>query len=123
MSHDGYLRSFGYIHERTLAMSAAGDRLTGKDRFTGRGKGSEPEFALRFHLHHSLRAEPGEDGAGIDLYLPDGSLWRFECGREMDLEPSVCLSDVFGSRRTRQIVITGACRDQTSVDWQLYRAA
>jgi len=123
MSHDGYQRSFGYIHERTLVMSAAGDRLAGQDRFTGLGKGSEPDFALRFHLHYAVRAEPGEDGHGVDLYLPDGSLWRFESSRAMDLEPSVFLSDVYGSRRTQQIVIAGACRDKTSVDWQLLRAA
>lgn len=122
MSHDGYLRSFGYTHERTLVMSAPGDRLAGSDRFSGRGKRSEPEFALRFHLHYAVRAEPGEDGTGIDLYLPDRSHWRFESSRRADLEPSVSLSDVFGSRRTQQIVITGACRDQASVDWQLFRA-
>ena len=123
MSHDGYLRHFGYTHERTLVMSAAGDRLAGRDRFTGQGKGSEPDFALRFHLHYTLRADPGEDGDGIELYLPDGSLWRFQSSRAMDLEPSVFLSDVFGSQRTQQIVISGTCRDQTSVDWQLFRAA
>lgn len=123
MSHDGYLRHFGYTHERTLVMSAAGDRLAGRDRFTGQGKGSEPDFALRFHLHYTLRAEPGEDGDGIELYLPDGSLWRFQSSRAIDLEPSVFLSDVFGSQRTQQIVISGTCRDQTSVDWQLFRAA
>ena len=121
MSHDGYLRHFGYTHERTLIVSAKGDRLTGRDRFTGPGKGPEPDFAVRFHLHYTVRAESGEDGAGIDLYLPDGSLWRFESGRAVDLEPSVFLSDVFGSQRTQQIVIFGACRDQTSVDWQLYQ--
>ena len=121
-SHDGYLRSFGCTHERTLVLSAAGDRLTGMDRFTGLGKGSEPDFALRFHLHYTLRAEPGEDGTGIDLYLPEGSLWRFESSRAVDLEPSVYLSDVFGSRPTQQIVISGTCHDQTSVDWQLFRA-
>lgn len=122
MSHDGYQRSFGYTHQRTLVLSAAGDRLDGKDRFTGRGKGSEPDFALRFHLHYSLRAELGEDGAGIDLILPDGSLWRFESSRAMELEPSVFLSDVYGSRPTQQIVIAGACRDPAPVDWQLFRA-
>ncbi len=102
-------------------MSAAGDRLTGRDRFTGHGKGPEPEFALRFHLHYAVRAEPGGDDHSVDLHLPDGSLWRFQSSRPAELEPSVFLSDVFGSRKTQQIVIAGACGDQTSVDWQLIR--
>jgi uncharacterized heparinase superfamily protein len=122
MSHDGYQRLFGYIHERTLVLSATGDRLTGRDRFSGQGNGSEPDFAVRFHLHYTVHAEPGADGAGIDLHLPDGSLWRFESSRAVDLEPSIFLSDVFGSQRTQQIVISGTCRDQMSVDWRLFRA-
>src|SRR5437660_9273774 len=59
-SHDGYLPRFGIIHRRVLMMAQDGARLDGEDTLSpapgGRIKGGEADFAVRFHLHPSVKA-------------------------------------------------------------------
>ncbi|HWT31751.1 MAG TPA: heparinase, partial [Propylenella sp.] len=55
----------------------------------------------------------------LDLRLPDQSLWRFEANGPVELEESVHLSDVFGSRPTHQLVLSGGAGAETPVKWRL----
>ena len=60
---------------------------------------------MRFHLHHAVTVHATDRRTALDLRLPDGSVWRFEANGPVELEESVHLSDVFGSRPTSQIVL------------------
>ncbi|HBY27431.1 MAG TPA: heparinase, partial [Bradyrhizobium sp.] len=81
-SHDGYLSRFGVIHRRVLMVSQDGTRLEGEDSLSpapgGRMKGSEADFALRFHLHPSVKASRLSDARGVMLVLPNRDVWTFE---------------------------------------------
>src|SRR3974390_3588790 len=72
----------------------------------GRIKGGEPGYALRFHLHPSVKASRLSDAGGVMLVLPNRDVWTFEAlDDKVDLEDSVFLAGTDGPRRTAQIVV------------------
>ena len=65
-SHDGYLARFGVVHRRVLMVAQDGSRIDGEDTLSptpgARIKGTETDYALRFHLHPSVKASRLSDG-------------------------------------------------------------
>jgi len=118
MKHDGYSRRFGVVHERNLRLVHDGRVLEGMDRFNGEPTTRDLTFVVRFHLHHSVAVHATERRTALDLRLPDGSIWRFESNGPVELEESVHLSDVFGSRQTNQIVLASKVRSEVPVKWR-----
>jgi uncharacterized heparinase superfamily protein len=127
-SHDGYLSRFGVIHRRVLIVSHDGTRLEGEDSLSpasgGRIKGGDTDFALRFHLHPSVKASRLSDARGVMLVLPNRDVWTFEAfDDKVDLEDSVFLAGNDGPRRTSQIVIRQDARQASSVRWSFARSS
>src|ERR1700748_2448710 len=127
-SHDGYLPRFGVTHRRVLMVAPEGTRLDGEDTVSpaqgGRIKGNDPTYALRFHLHPSVKANRLSDGRGVMLVLPNRDVWTFEAlDDKVDLEDSVFLAGTDGPRRPAQIGIRQGTRDASSVRWSLTRSS
>lgn len=127
-SHDGYLSRFGVIHRRVLMIAQDGTRMEGEDSLSpapgGRIKGSEADFALRFHLHPSVKASRLSDARGVMLVLPNRDVWTFEAmDDKVDLEDSVFLAGNDGPRRTSQIVIRQDARQAASIRWSFVRSS
>ena len=120
-SHDGYADNFGVIHHRALMLAADGSRLDGEDMFTpaqGRDSAGDDQFALRFHLHPSVKASRLQDSHGAMLMLPNKEVWTFNAYEDrIELEESVYLAGTDGPRRTLQIVIYGNARKVSRVQW------
>jgi uncharacterized heparinase superfamily protein len=126
-SHDGYVRRFGVTHRRVLMISPDGTRLDGEDTVSptpgGRIRNNESGYALRFHLHPSVKANRLSDGRGVLLVLPNRDVWTFEAlDDKVDLEDSVFLAGNDGPRRTAQIVIRQDSRHAASVRWSFVRS-
>ncbi len=127
-SHDGYLSKFGVIHQRVLMVAHDGTRLDGEDTLNpapgGRIKGSNSDYALRFHLHPSVKASRLSDARGVMLVLPNRDVWTFEAlDDKVELEDSVFLAGNDGPRRTAQIVIKQDSRQASSVRWSFVRSS
>ena len=127
-SHDGYLARFGVIHRRVLMIAQDGTRMEGEDSLSpapgGRIKGSEADFALRFHLHPSVKASRLSDARGVMLVLPNRDVWTFEAmDDKVDLEDSVFLAGNDGPRRTSQIVIRQNARQAATIRWSFVRSS
>jgi uncharacterized heparinase superfamily protein len=76
------------------------------------------EFAIRFHLHPSVKANRLSDRHGVMLTLPDRDVWTFNAYEDnVEIEESVYLAGNDGPRRTVQIVIYGHARTQPNVQW------
>jgi uncharacterized heparinase superfamily protein len=122
-SHDGYAAEYDLVHTRAIRLSADGRALDGEDSFTaaagGEPGGSAPDdYAVRFHLHPSIKASRLSDGRGVILLLPDKEVWTFATMAEaVHLEESVYLSASEGPRRTVQIAVYGNARTAPSVRW------
>jgi uncharacterized heparinase superfamily protein len=126
-SHDGYLDRFGLMHRRVLMLSPDGTRLDGEDTVAlapdTRIKANETDYALRFHLHPSVKASRLSDARGVMLVLPNRDVWTFEAlDDKVELEDSVFLAGNDGPRRTSQIVIRQDSRHAPSIRWSFVRS-
>jgi uncharacterized heparinase superfamily protein len=121
-SHDGYADNFGVLHERTVLLTAGGERLDGEDVFSPARDDLVPadhdQFALRFHLHPSIKVNRLSDSHGAMLILPNKEVWTFNAYDDhLELEESVYLAGSDGPRRTTQIVVRGRAREIPRVQW------
>ncbi|SHM95643.1 heparinase II/III family protein [Roseibium suaedae] len=124
-SHDGYVANFGLVHARDLRLSSDGTVLDGIDSFVlQRNPGREGFYAVRFHLHPAIKSSFLRGGTAVLLVCRDGEAWEFDApGSELALEESIYLSDVYGHRKTMQMVIYGHARENQTVSWQFRRTA
>ncbi len=127
-THDGYAERFGILHQRSWRLANDGSRLDGEDVFVSADGEEIPAgvpdlYAIRFHLHPSVKASRRADGRSVLLLLPNHQSWLFTTSAlQVDLEESVFLSAIDGPRRTDQIVVPGRAHRVPRVVWTLIRA-
>jgi uncharacterized heparinase superfamily protein len=127
-AHDAYASRFGVIHERVLVLAADGTRLYGEDIFldaegSPQVRGTRDEFAVRFHLHPTVKVTRLIDGHGVLLMTPNKEVWIFSAHHDrVDVEESVYLAGSEGPRRTLQLVIYGHAKTASRVQWSLQQA-
>ncbi|WP_375174314.1 heparinase II/III family protein [Pseudooceanicola sp.] len=138
--HDGYLKSHGLTHARTLELTSDGRALAGEDLLVSMEKkdrqvfaqtlrasehGTLP-FAIRFHLHPDVEPQLDMGGVAVSLALKSGELWvfRHDGSGELRLEPSVFLEkNRLKPRATTQIVLASTALDHaTRIRWSLSKA-
>lgn len=141
LSHDGWRRSHGLTHLRTVQLEADGRLISGEDGLAAleaqdrdvlnriyRARGATSlRFALRFHLHPNVTAALDMGGKAVSLSLPDGEVWVLRHGGEatLSLAPSVYLdAGHIQPRATRQIVLSGVVEGYgASLTWNFTRPA
>lgn len=126
-SHDGYVRRYGLIHRRTLALSSDGKEVRGEDVLlpaASRKKQGTIPFAARFHLGPGVEATPTADAMGALLRIDKGPLWQFRCrGGTLSIDSSLWVDGESGIQNTVQLVVAGeAPPGGASISWSLKRA-
>jgi uncharacterized heparinase superfamily protein len=126
--HDGYAARYGILHERTVTLAADGTRFEGEDMFLAADgstqlRTNQDRYAVRFHLHPSIKATRLTDGHGVLLMMPNKEVWTFSAGDDrVQLEDSVYLAGNDGPRRAVQMVIHGQARSAPRVTWRFQQA-
>jgi uncharacterized heparinase superfamily protein len=119
--HPALCGSHGIIHERDIFLAPGGNDVRGEDRIASEEQAQTP-FALRFHLHPSVKTTMVRDGEQIVLQLPNRAGWRFIAkGGRISLEESVYLFGQSEPRRSQQIVISGDAREAKRIQWAFKR--
>ena len=127
-AHDGYAERYGIVHERTVTLAADGTRLDGEDLFLAADggaqiRGEQDRYAIRFHLHPSIKATRLTDGRGVLLMMPNKEVWTFSASdNRVQLEDSVYLAGNDGARRAVQLVVSGQARSTPRVVWSFAQA-
>lgn len=126
-THDGYVRRFGLVHQRTLTLSADGRQLHGQDSLIPQGRRRRAQalpFAVRFHLAPNVEVTTTADGQGALLRVRGGPAWQFRCkGGTLAVEDSLWIDGAARPNGSLQLVIAGeTSREGTSVSWVLRRA-
>ena len=105
-------------HTRELFLGSDGSDFRGEDRIEPHAEdGAAANFALRFHLHPSVKASANRKGAAIILLLPNKDAWQFSArGGVLALEDSIYLAGS-GPRHSRQIVIRGNTAAVGQIKW------
>jgi uncharacterized heparinase superfamily protein len=122
-SHDGYGRSHNLIHERTLRLTASGDRLDGRDLLMPADDLAERtvDYVVRFHLDPAIQPVMLANGV-VMLIGAKGEAWEFHAEDIVPrLEDSVYLADPTGAVTTQQIVLAGGVPDMVEQRWTFVR--
>lgn len=140
LAHDGWRRSHGLTHVRSLDLQWDGRGLAGEDmlmtvddadrqafdRIMEAADLKGLAFALRFHLHPEVDVALGLGGSAVSLTPRSGEVWvlRHDGTATLSLEPSVYLER--GRRRprpTQQVVLSArAMSYATRIRWTLTKA-
>ena len=126
-SHNGYVRRFGLVHRRLLALGNDGRDLRGEDMLLPEGRRRRREavpFAIRFHLAPDVEVAPTSDGQAAFLRLPGQLLWQFRAkGAALTIEESLWINAFGRPIATRQLVLTGeAPPGGASISWAFHRS-
>lgn len=138
--HDGYVRTHGLTHVRTIELSSNGRSLAGDDTIATIGEADSEAFDramdreklqgipyhIRFHLHPDVDATLDLNGAAVSMALRSGEIWifRHDGVATLSLDASVYLQQGrLHPRATKQIVLSGRSRENaTRVRWTLAKA-
>ena len=124
LSHDGYRARFGLIHERRLTLSADGSRLEGEDRLKRASSkaGKTYPYALRFHIHPSVRLQSVLEGRAVLFDLPDNSRWVFNAhDSRIEIEESIFFAATDGPHPCEQIVVYSRTDQAAQIAWSFRR--
>ena len=127
-SHDGYVRTFGLIHKRSLMLGNDGKELRGADQLMPKGRKKIREsapYAVRFHLAPGVEATITADGMGAILRSKGAPPWNFRCrGGNLAAEESLWIDGRGQAQRTTQLVIVGEVSAMGGeIGWQFRRAS
>jgi uncharacterized heparinase superfamily protein len=127
-SHDGYVRSFGMIHKRSLMLGNDGKELRGADQLIAKGRKKIREsvaYAVRFHLAPGVEATATADGMGAILRSEGAPPWNFRCrGGMLTTEESLWIDGRGQPHRTTQLVIVGEVSALGGeIGWQFRRTS
>ena len=110
-SHDGYVRSFGMIHKRSLMLGNDGKELRGADQLIAKRRKKSRDaapYAVRFHLAPGVEATITADGMGAILRSKGAPPWNFRCrGGNLAIEESLWIDGRGQPHKVIQLVIVG----------------
>lgn len=140
LSHDGWRRTHGLAHLRSLTLEDHGNLLRGEDGLAALDAKDRSRlqsinrnlpnddglrFDARFHLHPQVIVELDLGGAAISLTLPNEEVWVFRHGGEgtLSIQPSVYFdASRLKPRATKQIVLTTRVQGYgAAVSWSIAR--
>jgi len=127
-SHDGYVRTFGLIHKRSLMLGNDGKELRGADQLMPRGRKKIREsaaYAARFHLAPGVEVTLTADGMGAILRSKGAPPWNFRCrGGMLSTEESLWIDGRGQPHRTIQLAVVGEISALGGeIGWQFRRAS
>lgn len=126
LSHDGYVRRYGFLHRRLLTLAASGGELRGEDLLLPGARRRKPApagFAVRFHLGVGIDTVPTADGQGALLRIDGVPVWHFRCrGAPLSIEESLWVDGEGHPHATSQLVIAGTAQPGgVSIGWLFKR--
>ena len=127
-SHDGYVRSFGLTHKRSLILGNDGKELRGSDQLIAKGRKKIREaasYAVRFHLAPGVEATITADGMGAILRSKGAPPWNFRCrGGMLTTEESLWIDGRGVPHGTTQLAIVGEVSALGGeIGWQFRRTS
>ncbi len=75
-SHNGYLKEYGTIHERTLEFFTESEKFLGKDKLIKKKNFKPTSFEIRFHLLPNSKVTKTQDNRTVLIEL-ENSGWKF----------------------------------------------
>jgi uncharacterized heparinase superfamily protein len=127
-THDGYVRTFGLVHKRSLMLGNDGKEVRGADQLIAKGRKKirkAAAYAVRFHLAKGIEATATADGLGAILRSKGAPPWNFRCrGGQLTIEESLWIDGRGRPQRTSQLAVVGEVSALGGeIGWQFRRTS
>jgi len=119
-SHNGYLKEFGVIHERTLEFFPESEKFVGKDKLIKKKNFRSTSFEIRFHLMPYSKVTKIQDNQTVLIEL-ENSGWRFSCNHGLiDIETGLYFGKKNKYSENQNIFISGNTQNEDQIiKWEI----
>ena len=121
-SHNGYLKEFGTIHERTLEFFPESEKFIGKDNLIKKKNFKSTSFEIRFHLLPNSKVTKTQDNRTVLIEL-ENSGWKFFTNHGLiDIETGLYFGKKNSYSENQNIFICGNTQkgDQI-IEWEIIK--
>ncbi len=119
-SHDGYLKKYGTIHERSLEFFPEKNKFVGTDKLIKNKNFTPANFDIRFHLMPTTKVTKIQD-RNIILIELENSAWRFySVNGSIDVETGLYFGNKNDYLENQNIFISGLTeKDDQVIKWEI----
>lgn len=119
-SHDGYLKNYGTIHERSLEFFPEKNKFVGIDKLIKNKNFIPTNFDIRFHLMPTTKVTKTQDKNTI-LFELENSAWRFySVNGSIDVETGLYFGNKNDYLENQNIFISGLTeKDDQVIKWEI----
>ncbi|MDA9751838.1 heparinase II/III-family protein [Candidatus Pelagibacter sp.] len=119
-SHDGYLKNYGTIHERSLEFFPEKNKFVGTDKLIKNKNFIPTNFDIRFHLMPTTKVTKTQDKDIILIEL-ENSAWRFySVNGSIDVETGLYFGNKNDYLENQNIFISGLTeKDDQVIKWEI----
>ncbi len=119
-SHNGYLKEFGTIHERTLEFFPISEKFIGKDKLIKKKNFKSTSFEIRFHLMPNSKVTKTQDNKTVLIEL-ENSGWKFYTNHgHIDIETGLYFGKKNYYSENQNIFIIGNTQiEDQIIEWEI----
>ena len=119
-SHDGYLKNYGTIHERSLEFFPEKNKFVGTDKLIKNKNFIPTNFDIRFHLMPTTKVTKTQDKNTILIEL-ENSAWRFySVNGSIDVETGLYFGNKNNYLENQNIFISGLTeKNDQVIKWEI----
>ena len=118
-SHNGYLKNYGVLHERTLEFYLENYKIKGKDKLIKKKNFKSTKFEIRFHMMPNVKLTKTQDNKSILIEL-ENSGWKFYSDHGLiNIETGLYFGNKNVSAENHNICISGISRnEEQQIEWE-----
>ena len=110
-SHNGFLKKFGILHERSLEFFAEKNKLIGTDKLVSKNKLNSKKYDIRFHMEPGVKLTKTLNNKTILIQI-ENSGWRFSTNCEIiNIESGIYFGNKNLSIENQNICLSGKTKD------------
>ena len=121
-SHNGYLKRYGYIHERKIEFFPEHNKFVGTDTLFKKKDYKSTNFEIRFHLEPNSKVMKTQDNKNIFIEVQNEG-WKFTCDKyEINLETGLYFGKKNSYTENKNIFISGMTQNENqNIKWELIK--
>ena len=118
-SHNGYLKRFGYIHQREIKFLKKESMFIGQDKLIKNKKSKKTNFVVRFHIYPKVKIVKTQNSKTILLSMQNGDGWSFNCQNfQISIEKGIFLGNKNKIIENENIFISGNTQGKDlTIEW------
>ena len=121
-SHDGYIKNFQTVHERTIEFYPEQMKFIGFDKLLRKDNSQNIKFDIRFHLDPNSKVMKTQDNKSILIELENEG-WKFNCENfDINIDNGLYLGIKNSYKENQNICISGISKNKSEIiKWEIIR--